>query len=726
MHGGQRNWRCRSIRFNISMNDNRAVERLVIATGVSSVVTQLLLLREFLSQFQGNEFTLSLIFFSWLLLGGIGTWLARLVRRFHCVSLLGLVVFSLLLALISPFEILAIRYLRDILFIPGVAVGFYPTLACIFFITLPCGLLVGFVLPYSLYVLRSREPMYPGARLYMLDNIGDVCGGALFSFILIRFVSPLQASFLASSVLLLSAFYAVPSEKRYKSVCLLPTIIVLVVLLCTLALEKHSLQPFEGNLVYYRESRYGRVTVHGEKEQFTLFIDGVPLYSSQNRQQAEEIIHYPLSQLDSPRSVLLIGAQSGVMQELEKYKLAKTDYLELDPQVTLVQFRYKLLTRIPGLNVIHQDGRLFLSQTDNKYDAIILNLPEPNTFQINRFYTATFFFLVSRHLRPGGIFSFTVNGYDNYLARPQQEKISSLYKTVSQYFKELLVLPGGTVCFLGSDSQLDPDIPALLAEKDIPTQYISNLFYGNVTLMRQDYLKEKLLPDIRINSDTSPFLLSVMFRQWFSRFSSSPTPFYVISGLLLIVYLARSRLEECVLFSTGFVTMGSESLVILVYQIFFGYVYEQIGLLVTVFLLGLLPGARIGEYLRFKNRNIMWLIRLDVLLVVSLTLFLFVLVYKPLVLQPAVLLGFGFLLSTLCGCQFPLALSLGGNDNSAAVRTFSADLIGAAYGTLVTTLILVPFFGIIWAVAALLSLKLCNVLLLVCSGMQFPKKLVKG
>ena len=57
----------------------RAITRVVIATGISSVVTQLLIIREFLSQFKGNEFVIALILFNWLFLGGLGTMLARWV-----------------------------------------------------------------------------------------------------------------------------------------------------------------------------------------------------------------------------------------------------------------------------------------------------------------------------------------------------------------------------------------------------------------------------------------------------------------------------------------------------------------------------------------------------------------------------------------------------------------------------------------------------------------------
>jgi len=55
-----------------------ALNGVIIATGVSSVVTQLLTVREFLAQFEGNEFVIAVVLFNWLVLGGTGTLLARL------------------------------------------------------------------------------------------------------------------------------------------------------------------------------------------------------------------------------------------------------------------------------------------------------------------------------------------------------------------------------------------------------------------------------------------------------------------------------------------------------------------------------------------------------------------------------------------------------------------------------------------------------------------------
>jgi len=41
-------------------------------------------------------------------------------------------------------------------------------------------------------------------------------------------------------------------------------------------------------------------------------------------------------------------------------------------------------------------------------------------------------------------------------------------------------------------------------------------------------------------------------------------------------------------------------------------------------------------------------------------------------------------------------------------QTFSADLIGAAFGTLMTSVVLIPYFGIIWAATGLIGLKLIS------------------
>ena len=230
--------------------------------------------------------------------------------------------------------------------------------------------------------------------------------------------------------------------------------------------------------------------------------------------------------------VLLISAEGGVMRELEKYPIQSVDYVELDPEVAAVKFRFGMIEKIRGLNVIHQDGRAYLSQSKKKYDAIIVNLPEPDTFQVNRFYTDVFFEMASKHLVEGGVLSFSMQGFDTYLAEPQRQKLSSLYNTAETYFKHVLLLPGRKIYFLCSNHGMNTDIPTALEQKGVSTAYLSGFFYGNLSPERIQRLNTLLDPSTPRNVDHSPYLMRLMFSQWFAKFQTSPTGFFLVIAML--------------------------------------------------------------------------------------------------------------------------------------------------------------------------------------------------
>jgi spermidine synthase len=692
---------------------------VVIATGISSVVTQLLIIREFLSQFQSNEFVIALILFNWLALGGIGTLFSQWVtQRLLKASVNRLGWLSLILACLPAIQIFAIRRLRDVFFIHGSSVGFYPTLLFTFFTIAPYCLLVGFVLPYSLFVIRAENPSYPGIRIYIIDNIGDISGGVLFSFALVYLVTPLQAAFLANLPLLVATGLLFSATPRRFPIHIAGVVLAFITITGGMILETSSMKPTEGELVYYSESRYGRIVVHQDQKQFTLFVGGIPLFGNQNLSIAEETVHFPLSQLTHVQNVLLISAEGGMMTELQKHHPNSIDYVELDPKVAAVLFDFGLIKKLPNLNVIHQDGRAYLENSNKVYDGIIVNLTEPETFQVNRFFTDHFFALAKKHLSEQGVLSFSMRGFDNYLAEPQRQKLSSLYNTASTYFKNVLILPGQKIVFLCRTLPIETDIPSNLNKKGVQTRYINGYYYGNLTPERISRLNALVDPETPKNRDHFPQLMRLMFIQWFSKFSTSPTVFIFVLIIFCCVYLYRISTEEFVLFSTGFMVMGTEVLVIFTFQIFFGYIYLQIGLIVTVFLLGLLPGALFGERFRSKGRKTLAVT--DMMIIALMGVLILIVEYMGRYLPVVFFISFGFFISLLCGFQFPVALYLRGGDEPAVTKTFSADLMGAACGTLVTNVWLIPYFGIIWAAAGLIGLKICSLVVLMASRNYHP------
>jgi spermidine synthase len=678
---------------------------VLIATGIASVVTQLVLIREFLSQFQGNEIVIALILFSWLILGGLGTLLARPAAGSRLVSWPALSAFSLVLVLCSLSSLLGARLLRDVLFVRGASVGFYPTFFYIFSVAAPYALLIGFLLPLSLFVLRSQRPDYPGTLVYIWDNLGDISGGALFSFCIVFLLTPLQAVAAAHLPLLAVVLGLHPPGGRPGLGRILAAAGVVLAMTAALIMETHTLAPPRGELAHYRETRYGRLTVVRQHELLTLFQDGSPALSSQDETAAEEAVHYALAQVESPRRILVISASPGLMAELGKYPLESIDYVELDPDLTEILFQYGLLTRIPGLRVIHADGRAYLAAASAVYDAILVNIADPQTFQTNRFFTDRFFSLAAARLSERGVLSFSMQGYENYLAEPQRRKLSSLYHTVKAFFPHVLMLPGQRVFFICSARPLQADIAAALAAKAIPTLYISAYYDGNVTPERISRLRSLMDPPAPPNAELAPFLMRTVFSEWFAKFNTSPLAFMGISACLLGVYFLRTNRVQFVLFSTGWMTMGSEILVIFVFQIFFGYIYFQIGIIITVFLAGLLPGALWGRRLVHRARSVLILADAGLIGLLALSL---AAVHLGDRLPAAFYLVLGFGISAACGVQFPAALHLKGDAGAAATGLFSADLIGAAFGTLVTSTILIPYGGITGAIGGLFGLKLMS------------------
>jgi spermidine synthase len=680
----------------------RRIVHLVVATGIASVVTQLVLIREYMAQFQGNEVTIALVLFNWLVLGGVGTRAALATRL---ASRGRLARYSLLLAALAPLQLALVRWLRPLVFGTGVSVGFYPVFAFTLLTMAPYGLLVGYVLPYSLFVLRRDLPDYGGTRIYLADNLGDIAGGALFTFVLVLWASPMQALSAAALPLTWTAARLSSDRRGWMG-----AVGVLGILLLVLAGEGASLRPPVGRLIHYEESRYARLTVHQDREQVTLFADGRPVAGTQDPTLAEQIVHYPLSQLDRPDRILLLSTQGGVMEELAKYRDAAVTYVELDPAVARLMARYDLTRPGRQVRLVIADGREWLRRAPQPYDAILLNLPEPDTFQLNRFFTDGFFQSAARHLTPDGIFCFYVEGAANYLTASQRRKISSLHATARRHFRHVRLLPGERIFFLCRQTPVALDIPQRLLRLGIATQVVGPYFNGDVTPERIQSLEGHLEAGVPINRDTRPYLMQVAWEQWFTKFGASPYAFMLLAAAALIGFGLRLRREEFILFSTGWMAMGGQIVLIFAFQIFLGYIYGRIGLLVTATLAGLLPGAWLGTRCRPTPAGLM---AADAAIGGLLLALLACLLGAGQRLPAAFYYGSGFALALACGFQIPLALGRLGDDNRAAARIFSVDLVGGAWGALVTSTLLIPYLGLGGTLALLAAVKMVSLALMV-------------
>lgn len=715
------------MRWNITMNiqpatgdcpekPERSLFPVIIATGITSVAAQVAVLREFLTVFNGNEFTVSIILFSWLACGGAGTLLAAVTGPvFRGDKIKSLIRLSGAAGTLSVAQVLIIRKLFTLVYIPGLSHGFYSSFFFILAAIAPLAILIGFLLPFSFQVIRERNPGMEGPRIYLADAIGDAMGGLVFTFVLIRYFSPVQAVFAAACTLVASLILPALKSGYFKT-CLGTALVFFLVGLACIRIEPLTLTVPGGQVVQSQETEYGRVMVARTGSEYTFYSDGIPLFSTSNAIMAEETAHYPLCQRSRINRVLSIATVSGLFPEIAKHAPQAIDYVELDPGVSDALTRFGFVRQVPGLTTINTDAIQFIHQTSHVYSAVLVSLPPPDTFQLNRFYTLEFFTSVKSILEHQGMVSLSLPPLPMFITDAQKQILSTLHATLKQVFQEVLFIPGEQTVIIASDMPLSLDIPGLLAEKGITTLFAGPGFRGTVSPMRLEDLAQAISAKGSINRDYSPTLVIDVFKHWFETFDTDMTWFIVTVAAVFTGYLLWAGPMERVLFTTGATLMGMESLVILVYQIAFGNLYTRIGLVVSVFLVGLIPGAWLGiRFLRRYPHLSMGPVLAAEGFICALTLLFPILLTLG---SPGemVLLGYGLILSGVCAFQAAMVFNTYKDTSQSVIRVISSDLIGASIAPLLFTLVMVPFFGIVWTGGMICLLKTINLTIAVYYG----------
>ena len=286
--------------------------------------------------------------------------------------------------------------------------------------------------------------------VYLLEALGSAAGGILAGLVLVRYVAPLEIA-LGLGLLNLLAAAGLVIRARLARGAAMGALAGMAVLLAlpfgVPRLETVSLERFwRGfHLVATRNSVYGNLAVVRTEGASSLYENGLDLFNVPDPAAAEEAVHYALLEHPSPRSLLLIGGgvNGSLAEALKHASLERIDYVELDPAI-LDLFPVQ---NDPRVRVHVTDGRLFLKTTASTFDVIIVNLPDPQTAQLNRFYTLEFFREAARKLTGSGILALRLTAAEDYISPELAAFLRSIYKTLRAVFPEVTAIPGETVHF---------------------------------------------------------------------------------------------------------------------------------------------------------------------------------------------------------------------------------------------------------------------------------------
>ena len=385
----------------ILVTDNRSILlAAVVVVGISSIVTQIVLLREFLSVFYGNELVIGIVMANWMIVTAIGTFLGRYAQRVQNRSGL-LTLLIILLGIIPSATVFLIRFLRNSVLEIGVIPDPLQIILFSLIFIAPYCIISGFSFNVIAVLISEEKKENRIPEAYSWEAIGSVLGGLAFSIGFLYSIQTFERLFILIVVTLITAYFiSLRSQGTVAKNFILSIALLLLIFGRGINIEEITMgfiMP-DQKILYHNDTPYGSLTVTEQGNQYNFFENNVLLFSTQDPASNEEAVHYTMVQHPYPRDVLLIsGGISGITREILKYNVERIDYIEINPVIFELGEKFTENLKDPRIHIITQDGRLFVRSTVSNYDIVLTNLPDPVTAQINRYYTAEFYSDVKKY-----------------------------------------------------------------------------------------------------------------------------------------------------------------------------------------------------------------------------------------------------------------------------------------------------------------------------------------
>jgi len=667
-----------------------------LGLGFFSLIAQTLLFRDFLTAFEGNELGIGSFFASWLLWVGLGAVVGRwatgrlsgLTERFELTALLYLPAFALqhelLLAArslsgVSAYEVFPFGRMFAVSLIANAPISFTTgllfTLACRWAASKPLG-----VKEAEGETIESAG--LPVALVYILETFGSFIGGLLVTVWLARGLPAERIALVAGLVLSVAATVGaltgrlVPvfddwrsrgagrseAARRATRAAALAgatglVAAALAVLLAVGAGERWSRVSQKRTwcrLLPPEEFRGAFTTAQaqylfGQREgQFVVMSWGGVSEALPNTEHASEVIALSLAQHPQARRVLVVGPGSlSICLRLRRLpQIERIVWLHPDPEYPKALLMPDLFRNAAqAVTVPGREVRQYLRETPERFDLVLLNLPDPTTLVLNRYWTREFFTLVKRTLATGGVLCARMTGAANFMGGELVYLGSSAVRTVESVFPHVVLKPGDESWLIASESDRLTAAPAELRDRFAAIKGAAQLYPpdGLMSLYVPDRIQfqmEKYRESARragdavlVNTDRRPkamlFSLMLALRRTsllsFARhvpvllaggvwMAACPIVVYVVLRLVYLIASRRSNQPaadacasvfdaEVLILTTGLAGMALSVVLMFLYQSHFGSLYLYIGLLSSLFMLGSFLGGWMSRWLLARRND---------------------------------------------------------------------------------------------------------------------------
>jgi spermidine synthase len=345
---------------------------------------------------------------------GIGSWLSRyferqLVGHFLRIELLVGLVGGLMPAALFALHTLAPSSFR----------------LALYALVLVVGMLVGLEIPLVMRILKRHFSARYAlkdlvSQVLTFDYLGALAVAVAFPLLLVPQLGLIRTGLafgLANALVALWALVLFRGELRrlraHAAACAL-TLLALVAAFAAADRVTHWAEDrFYGDQIVYSESSpYQRVVVTSSQAGVRLFLNGnLQFHSRDEYRYHEALVHPAMAAHGAPRRVLVLGGGDGMAtREVLKHPgVEQVTLVELDPHMTRLFAEQPMLRRLngdalhsPKVRIVNADGFGWLERSDERFDVIVVDFPDPTNFSIGKLYTTSFYQLIDEHLNAGG------------------------------------------------------------------------------------------------------------------------------------------------------------------------------------------------------------------------------------------------------------------------------------------------------------------------------------
>jgi len=277
------------------------------------------------------------------------------------------------------------------------------------------GTLVGLEIPLMMRILKNKiEFKDLVSKVFTFDYVGALLASLLFPLIMVPFLGLIRTSALfgiMNVALALYLCYHFRSELKHVRWLISQGFIVVFILLLGFVFSNEIMsfsesQMFGENVIYSTSSPYQRIVITRKKADVRLYLNNNLQFSSVDEYRYHEaLVHPALSVGKNISSVLVLGGGDGMAtREILKYpKIKKITLVDLDKKLTDLFQNNHVLTKLnnnslndPKVKLINSDAFEWLKSCKEKFDAIIIDFPDPSNYSVGKLYSTTFYKILGR------------------------------------------------------------------------------------------------------------------------------------------------------------------------------------------------------------------------------------------------------------------------------------------------------------------------------------------